>query len=1168
VSYVRKILAFVIDIFIIMYPFFSIDIALAYSYPFAQTRNACNVTESDGIKFEVANAKSDDTFDNISCHDTYAEAVTAMHAYDSNNNNVAVVIETKNLGGNIISEIINAEYAIVDLNTKGDRITNVYDSNSYSSAYTYINGYWGSGAAFVDASVNVVSGNVVEVTGSIVNIRADHTTSSSDIGDVRRGDVFVILDTYQGSTYTWYKINSNGIVGWIADGTWTKTYTATQSITNKGIQIKISGYTGWIKQFDSYGRLNYEIIPISQVNIDEYYKKEDGDIKHNYSYMGRTVDLNIGPSPTFLNEGIKYYSFDGNYFYTDYTKMIDDYRALNFDNAINSDDVYFNYYMYLPNRNKSGYTANDINQLLTARGLISKPDPSVTYWNSSGTKINNLPTYMSVLVNEGSNFVLSQELYGVNAFQTFALALNESGSGRSAIAVVKNNIFGQGAGDSSPFSLAQTFDSVADSIMEHASGYVSNYSNPNGIYYFGSHYGNKNSGMAVKYASDPYWGEKQAQNYYYMDRSYGLNDYESNVLGVKVIDGAIRVRKEATTASPYIYELKNENYSVSNMPVIIVDVINGETIDGNSVWYKIQTDPPLDSDGNISTDAHYNWDRSVGYIHSSLLYVAKPVIRAGNQVVIRGSNPDYLEGISAYDSLDGIISDNISVDDSLVDIDTLGTYDLIYTVTNSKNKTTRKVVSVMVSGNYEPIITASDKSYIVGTDYNLLEGVGANDIEDGDISNLVSVESDIDINAIGVYSATYTVVDSDSNSVSKQVVINVLERPNTMPTIDVMNVYLQVGNEVDLLDYATGYDAEDGELEVSVDSNYDYNVIGNYTATYTVTDSDSNVISIEIDVVVEKAYTDKTGNFYFEKFVYDESSETFDFGGYLVIDGIDNDENSNIEYDFLLIDADGNRYVFDIGRWTDGVPFNVPAYDNLDFSGAWFSGNIDLSNVPEGDYKAYVRARSADYEALRVVSNVFLKPMSQRVVTDSGRGYQVRTDYYVKELPMELFIRDEGLISRVENPTVTNMFNFYDDISFSNGNMTIKGGSYSVGVDLSKKTNVERFIILENQDSFERVRSNDIGYIDNGPYKITLRYNDGFNKTRGWYHGSINVGNLDNGIYTIYINTVTDMANDYGELTDIFLRGFVNSYEYNNKRITLRLNKDERFRVELVVEDI
>ena len=47
-----------------------------------------------------------------------------------------------------------------------------------------------------------------------------------------------------------------------------------------------------------------------------------------------------------------------------------------------------------------------------------------------------------MLYNEGHSFIESQNEFGANALLSFGLAVNESGWGRSSIAINKNNILG------------------------------------------------------------------------------------------------------------------------------------------------------------------------------------------------------------------------------------------------------------------------------------------------------------------------------------------------------------------------------------------------------------------------------------------------------------------------------------------------------------------------------------------------------------------------------------------------------------------------------------------------------------------------------------------------------------------------------------------------------
>ena len=57
----------------------------------------------------------------------------------------------------------------------------------------------------------------------------------------------------------------------------------------------------------------------------------------------------------------------------------------------------------------------------------------------------------------------------------------------------------------------------------------------------------------------------------------------------------------------------------------------------------------------------------------------------------------------------------------------------------------------------------------------------------------------------------------------------------------------------------------------------------------------------------------------------------------------------------------------------------------------------------------------------------------------------------------------------------------------------------------------------------------------------------------------------DKGIYAIYIHTKSNV-NDAGELNDIFLREITSTTTINEKKYSLSVNKDQRFRLELEVK--
>ena len=174
-------------------------------------------------------------------------------------------------------------------------------------------------------------------------------------------------------------------------------------------------------------------------------------------------------------------------------------------------------------------------------------------------------------------------------------------------------------------------------------------------------------------------------------------------------------------------------------------------------------------------------------------------------------------------------------------------------------------------------------------------------------------------------------------------------------------------------------------------------------------------------------------------------------------------------------------------------------------------------------------------------------------------------NYYDSKVPLELTVRDEGLISSVNPPTSDVMYNTFTKLEFLENNLHIRGTSHNVGVGYSQGTNVERSIILENISTYQRFSYN-VGSITNGDYKVNLRVSDGFDKTRAWFDTSIDISNLPKGIYAIYIKTKGDGGEDYGELNDLLYTNINQKTTISGKNVYLRRIDNKRFRIELVIE--
>ena len=287
-------------------------------------------------------------------------------------------------------------------------------------------------------------------------------------------------------------------------------------------KIQISGYTGWVNKDVNSSNYDLVIVPVNQVTNPSYYINKNGVLYHfissdltNSSQKGYSIKLGVAPS--YLKEGVKYLSYDGNYFYDGsdislgLSNLIADLRNNVKNNSVNKNEPYHTYFNYLPFRSTTTYTAEDLNRFISANTDSS-----------------------SKLINTGQYFINAQETYGVNALLALGIAINESGWGKSTIAQTKNNLFGMNAVDSSPGESANYYKSVELCINEFAKYYISRgYADPADWRYYGGFLGNKINGANVKYASDPFWGEKASAHAFTADlylsnnNVNSLNDYNA-----------------------------------------------------------------------------------------------------------------------------------------------------------------------------------------------------------------------------------------------------------------------------------------------------------------------------------------------------------------------------------------------------------------------------------------------------------------------------------------------------------------------------------------------------------------------------------------------------------------------------------------------------------------
>lgn len=1040
----------------------------------------------------------------------------------------------------------NFELALAN---KDGSITGIGCYGDYNSAKSAMDNNLSDDAIILEK----VSGNVkvIDAKYALVNLN--------------RGDVLTYIYTNSNVNTSITYMNNDDYYGGV-DGAYLGL-----NYSNKAIKIIISGVTGWLKNG------TYTIIPYNWAKSNAYYRVSNTSIIHYYASNIESSNYtmstrSIGPKVAYLDEGY-YSSYDGIYFYSTLLGMLKDYRNNTYDNSVNKDNPYYNYYMYLPHRSKTNYTVDDldvyIRNVLGFKGSVY------------GKKLVN---NYSTLYGMGEYFINAERLYGANAISVFSLSMNESAKGRSNIAINKNNIFGHDAVDGSAYTSATGYLDVRSSIYSHAYGYINyGYSEHSDSRYYGGHFGNKLSGMNVKYASDIYWGEKAANYYYNFDCDNGMLDYDYYQLAISTTSD-INIRVSPNTQSGVVYRIPKKN-----IPIIILEEVVGEKINDNDIWYKIQTDTNLNdnltgikttSSSNWST---YNWNSS-GYVHSSYFMKindAKLEDNTYHQIVFNDEKiyTPYATKTS-YNPIVGRVIDN--------DIDYYYSSNLLNKAGTIKKNSYLTILEKVTNNDEIRYLVITDyftyqKHWIDGSNIEIVNkdllGVkisnsdgyidiysnpNENDIGNIYTDNFLPIIDKVDINNQLWLKVQYQVINEIKYGYINTGISNItytikyIDKP---PVINANDFKVVINTTYDPLKNVFGIDNEDGDITdkiVIISNNVDITKLGTYQITYSLTDLLLNTTLKTVNVEVGE-YEDSDPLFMYNNLSY-VSDDIFQINGFIGIKGMD---NINTNKTLILVNqATLEEYKFNLTSWKE-YPYEMSSLDDVihyNYNDGWFDNKIDLKDIPNGDYTLYVEATNELYKARTLFTNIAYMSMARRV-DGTLNDYYFEIDYSSLNSPLLLSIRD-NLISYDIPSTFDPMFNFFSALSLNESKMTIKGTSHNIGISYEADKEISRKIIFENKNSFERYEY-EIGSITNGDYAITLAVSDNCDKTRAWYNNVVDLSSLPLGDYVVYISNMVDGKTYYGELTDVY---YIDYSKVNNEHYTFTRNNNIRLRLELNVK--
>ena len=208
-----------------------------------------------------------------------------------------------------------------------------------------------------------------------------------------------------------------------------------------------------------------------------------------------------------------------------------------------------------------------------------------------------------------------------------------------------------------------------------------------------------------------------------------------------------------------------------------------------TVQYEQRTD--LSKDGNyllalILTDAAGNRTRCEVVLTVFIDSGAPQIAGVAPIFTYIGTEPEYLAGVTAMDDKDMDLQ--ILVDKSKVDLNAVGTYDIVYSVTDAAGNTTTVPSTVTVTDDNTPptIKGVHSISLYLGSAVSYRSGVVVTD--DKDPSPKLEVDSSqVDLSNPGTYPLVYTARDMTGNETRLEVTVTVVEKPSSYVDPETIN---------------------------------------------------------------------------------------------------------------------------------------------------------------------------------------------------------------------------------------------------------------------------------------------------------------------------------------------------------------------------------------------
>ncbi len=348
--------------------------------------------------------------------------------------------------------------------------------------------------------------------------------------------------------------------------------------TEEYVQVEAAGQSLYMKPADA------TLIPIAAAKGRSYYKVNEQGLWHYiYRHHAGKYDgaMLIGKKPDFLQPGVSYYSTDGANFADANGKAV---------------GQAYGYFQYASLRVPTSYSAEEIDAYIDAQ-LLERQNMGHAKYKDATTK--------SPLKGMGTLLKQVEQQHRLNALFLLAFAMHESDYGMSCHALNNNNLFGLNIPDSADQCKVSgnkgeakyfpTIEANLAGLIERLNVSYLDPGNMKDFRYNGVALGNKMIGMNVRYASDPYWGEKIGGHMYRTDVALGSKDYQAYQIGFTALaEVSVRTSPVIADNRAYQYKLAGSIKRFDHMPLTLSNEASS-----TKGWYRVISELPA-----VATDLY------------------------------------------------------------------------------------------------------------------------------------------------------------------------------------------------------------------------------------------------------------------------------------------------------------------------------------------------------------------------------------------------------------------------------------------------------------------------------------------------------------------------------------------------------------------------------------